>query len=84
MPELSVTAARDSLADVVNRVAYGHERIKLVRRGRGLAAIVPVEDLELLEALEDELDIEAARAAIADPANRERIAWEQVKADLGL
>ena len=48
----------------VNRVAYGKERVILSRRGRDLAAIVPLEDVELLEALEDRLDLDAARAAL--------------------
>jgi hypothetical protein len=40
------------LADTVNRVAYSKERIILQRRGKGLAAVVPMEDLEILENLE--------------------------------
>ena len=43
-----------------------------------------MDDLRLLEALEDRLDIEAARKALADPKNRKRISWGKVKAGLGL
>jgi hypothetical protein len=43
---------------------------------------VPTQDLELLEALEDRDDLEAARAALADPDNQEEIPWEQVKVEL--
>jgi len=35
-----------------------------------VAALVPIEDLELLERLEDQLDIEAADRAMADPENQ--------------
>jgi prevent-host-death family protein len=84
MSELPVTDAREDLAEVVNRVAYGHERVRLTRRGKPLAAVVPIEDLELLEQLEDQADVEAIRQALADPANAEPVPWEQVKADLGL
>jgi prevent-host-death family protein len=84
MSELPVTDAREDLAEVVNRVAYGHERVRLTRRGKPLAAVVPIEDLELLEQLEDQADIEAMRQALADPANAEPIPWEQVRAELGL
>lgn len=76
---VSITEARDGLAELVNRVAYARERVRLVRRGRELAAVVPIEDVELLEALEDELDLEAAREALADPANAGRIPWEDVR-----
>jgi prevent-host-death family protein len=82
--ELPVSDAREDLAEVVNRVAYGHERVRLTRRGKPLAAVVPIEDLELLEQLEDQADVEAIRQALADPANAEPVPWEQVKADLDL
>lgn len=84
MSDYPITTAREQFADLLNRVAYGHERVRIVRRGRGLAAVVPIEDLVLLEALEDELDLDAVREALADPTNRTPIPWEQVKAELKL
>jgi prevent-host-death family protein len=47
--EVPVTEARKDLAELVNRVAYGGERIPLSRHGKVVAAIVSAEDLELLE-----------------------------------
>jgi prevent-host-death family protein len=44
-----VTQARDELADLVNRVAYGHERIILTRHSKPVACLVPPEDLAWLE-----------------------------------
>lgn len=79
---ISISDARDDFAELVNRVAYGRERIRLVRRGRDLAAMVSTEDLELLESLDDELDLAAARDALADPANAGRIPWEDVRGRL--
>lgn len=84
MSELPITDAREDFAEVVNRVAYGHERLRLTRRGKPLAAVVPIDDLELLEQLEDQADLDAMRRALADPANAEPIPWEQVRGDLGL
>ena len=81
---VSVSEARQDFAEIVNRAAYGGERVRVVRRGRAVAAIIPIEDLDLLERFEDELDLEAAREALADPANAEPVPWEQVKAELGL
>ena len=54
------------------------------RRGKPVAALVSMDDLRLLEALEDRIDIEAAHKALADPKNRKRMPWERVKADLGV
>jgi prevent-host-death family protein len=79
-----ISEARGEFSDLVNRAAYRHERVLITRHGKAIAALVPTEDLELLEAMEDRADIDAARAALADPANAETIPWEQVKADLGL
>ena len=80
---VSVSEARETFAELVNRAAYGHERVRVVRRGRPVAAIVPIEDVELLERLEDEIDLQAARDAVADP-EAAPIPWEQVKSELGL
>jgi prevent-host-death family protein len=46
---LNTADLRARIADTVNRVAYGRERVVLTRRGRPLAALVPIEDLETLE-----------------------------------
>ncbi|MGD0068111.1 MAG: type II toxin-antitoxin system Phd/YefM family antitoxin [Streptosporangiaceae bacterium] len=47
--EIPVTQARDELAELVNRVAYGHERIVLTRHSKPVACLVPPEDLAWLE-----------------------------------
>jgi prevent-host-death family protein len=62
---LSTGAARDKFAEVLNRAAFGKERVVLTRRGKPLVAVVPIEDVELLEELEDRADADEARAALA-------------------
>jgi prevent-host-death family protein len=81
---LGVSEARESFAELVNRAAYGHERVLVARRGRPIAAIVSIEDVEFLERVEDELDRQTAREALADPQNAQTIPWERVKNNLGL
>ena len=51
------------------------------RHGKSIAAIVSVEDLELLQALEDRIDLAAARKALKSGG---RVAWDKIKADLNL
>ena len=63
MLEIGVAEIRSNLADVINRVAYGGERIILQRRGKQVLAVVSMEDLELLNALEDRADVKAAKKA---------------------
>jgi prevent-host-death family protein len=83
MSERRISEARESFSNTINRVAFGGERVVLTRHGRRVAAVVPIEDLELLESLEDAHDLDAVREALADPSNRDRIAWEELKAKLG-
>ena len=84
---LTTTQARDAFSALLKRVATGGERVILHRRGEDLAALIPMEDLRLLERLvaqeEDRLDVEDARRVLADP-NEAPISWDQMKAELGL
>ena len=82
MADLSVSELRADMASAVNRVAFGKERLIVQRQGKRLAALVPIEDLEALETLEDRLWVEVADRAMTEPG--EDIPWEQVKKDLGL
>lgn len=84
MNTLSTAEARDQFSDVINRAAYGKERVVLTRRGKALVAIVPIEDVDLLRELEDRIDLEDAQQAVAEAEERGYIPWETVKANLGL
>jgi prevent-host-death family protein len=79
---VSVSEARETFAELVNRAAYGHERVLVSRRGKPIAAIVPIEDVEYLERIEDEFDLRAIEEALADPQNAIPIPWEEVEAEL--
>lgn len=83
---LSAGKARQDFAETVNRVAYGGDRIVVHRRGRNLAALIPLEDLALLEELEDRQDAESARRALASAKAKSEtpISWKQAKKKLGL
>jgi prevent-host-death family protein len=87
MRRMAASDARRDFAEVVNRVAYGKERVIIGRRGKELAAVIPMADLRLLERLaeklEDRLDAEDALRVEADERD-ESVPWEQVKGELGL
>jgi len=79
---INVVNVRRVLADTINRVLYQGERVVVERRGKGVAALVSMEDLALLEKLEDQADVKAVQAARAEGGRP--IPWAQVKAELGL
>ena len=54
----------------------------LHRHGKDVAAVVPIEDLRLLEELEDRLDLDAAREALREPGAS--IPWSALKEKVGL
>ena len=86
MTRLASGKVRQGFSETINRVAYGRERIVLHRRGRDLAALIPVEDLALLEALEDRLDVEEAEKILAEAKARgeKPVPWEKAKKKLRL
>lgn len=84
--QVSTANLRAHCTDTVNRAAYGHERVILSRRGKPVAAVVPIEDLERLEAMEDAEDNRAAdEMERALKSGKEKtIPLSKLKGDLGL
>ena len=79
---ISTADARKHFADIVNKVAYGKEPVVLTRRGQEVAALVSMDELELLQQIEDHIDIEDAKKALAEPG--ENISAQDVWEQLGL
>jgi len=79
--KIRVTELREQLADALNRVAYGGERVIVERRGKGIVAWISMEDLALLEEMENSSDIKAARKALKEKGS---ISLAKVKQQLGM
>jgi len=86
MTRLSAGKARESFADVLNRVANRRERIILNTRGKDIAVLISIEDMRLFEKLieniEDHLDIKAAKQAWIEQGDEPPASWKEVKARL--
>ena len=84
MEDTMASEVRDEFAEVINRVALHGERVIIRRQGKDLVAVIPLEDLRLLERLEaaeeERIDLAAVQKILADPTE-ERIRWEQIKAE---
>lgn len=79
---MTVTAskAREELSNWISTVSYGHKWVVLKRHGKAVVAMVTMADLRILRDLEDKIDLEAARAALAEPGETP---WEVLKEKLG-
>jgi prevent-host-death family protein len=84
MVTMTTVDAREHFSDVVNRAAYGKERVGLLRHGKQVAVVVPVEDLALLERLEEQIDLADARIALAEARLEGTASLEDLAAELGL
>jgi prevent-host-death family protein len=83
MLKVRATQSRNRLEPLLRRVRFGHERVIVRRRGGPVAALIPIADLHYFEAIEDRLDIETIKQALADP-DRKWYTLEEVEQLLGL
>ncbi|MBM3477009.1 MAG: type II toxin-antitoxin system Phd/YefM family antitoxin [Armatimonadetes bacterium] len=83
MYHIRTTQLRCEIGAVVSRAEYAKERIVIERRGKPVAAVVPIEDLAALGKLEDQLDIAEAERILADP-NSVWLTLEEAEAELDL
>ena len=70
MRTISAQKARTSFADVLSKTDYAKERFVITKHGRRAAALIPIEEYDLLqrvlEKLEYETDVKAAGEALAE------------------
>jgi prevent-host-death family protein len=81
---LNSTDAREQLADVLNRVAYAGDRVRIARRGKVVAAVVPIGDLEMIERLENEIDIREAEKSLREAKKKGTVSLDIIREELGL
>jgi len=83
MPTVGAKELRDRSAEVLNRVCYRDERFAVTRHGKPVAALVPLEDVEVLERLEDLLDAADALEGIREAESEGTISLDELRARLG-
>ena len=81
MAQVDTVKLRAEMSEVVNRVAFGKERVTLMRRGKALAVLMPMEDAQLLEELEDAADIRDALVALKEKGGK---TLDDLKKEMGL
>ncbi len=78
---ISIADARSAFGDIINRAHYADERVVLEKRGKPVAALISIADLETLEALENAADIRALEEAKAEDDGT-RYTLEEVEAEI--
>jgi prevent-host-death family protein len=81
---VTVADARSDLAELLNRVAYGKERLVITRHGRELAALVPIEDLHLSDRLRKFVARKDVARALAALDAGKTSSWDQLRREIGL
>ena len=81
MTTVTTSEVRAHLSDMLSKIARKGNRVVVTRGGKRFAALVPLDDLDFLEAIEDRMDIEDAKKALKEPGS---VSWKKVKAELGL
>ncbi|MDR3491344.1 MAG: type II toxin-antitoxin system Phd/YefM family antitoxin [Gammaproteobacteria bacterium] len=82
--EMTTIDAKEKFADLITHVSHSKERIALTRRGKEVAAIVPIEDLHFLETIQDKSDLQAAIASLKEARSNGLITLEQLKEETGV
>ncbi|MEI6790100.1 MAG: type II toxin-antitoxin system Phd/YefM family antitoxin [Myxococcaceae bacterium] len=86
MRSYTTREARENFSEIVNLAAFSKNRVPLTRRNKTVAFLVPIEDIETIQAYEDAMDLAECNRSRVNIASGEEtlIPWEQVKQELGL
>lgn len=83
-PTITITELRGDLSETINRVKYRNERVGICRHDEEVAAVVPIEDVELLEQLEELIDLRAALDALREIGRKGTVSLADFRKELGV
>ena len=75
--------AKEKFTELLNHIIETKERVILTRRGAGIVAIVPLEDLQFLETTQDKHDLQEAIDALQEAKANGIISLSQLKEEVG-
>jgi len=64
-----MTAARHNFSVIANQVMFGGQRIYIKKNGKPAFAMVSLEDVKALEALENRIDLKDALKSLKEPGS---------------
>jgi prevent-host-death family protein len=81
---MSTLDAKEKFTELLNHVSHTKERVILTRRGKELAALVSLEDLQFLESTQDKNDLNEAIDALKESKNGSTVSLEKLKEEIGI
>jgi prevent-host-death family protein len=82
MLSVAMKDARGELAELLNKVAYAHERVAITRHRKNIAYLVSEEDMQLIRFIEDKIDRAAAIEAMNEGGGN--MTFDDLMKDVGL
>ena len=79
---INTVDAKEKFSELINRVSHHKERIILIRRDKAIAAIIPLDDLALIEQEQTKLDLEEAAEALKEAKTQGTLSLDELKAEL--
>lgn len=79
---MNTADAKEQFADLISRVSHHKERIILTRRGKEIAAIVPLEDLTAILESQQKADLRDAVESLKEAREQGAISLHDFKAEL--
>lgn len=80
---VNIVDAKEEFSELINRVAHNKERIILTRRGKDVAAIISIEDLQSLFQIENKNDLQVATESLKEAREKGTISLDNFKDEIG-
>lgn len=81
---INTADAKEEFSELINRVSHNKERIILTRRGKEVAALVPLDDFYILQKEQSKNDLQEAVDSLQEARRLGTITLEEFKDEIGL
>lgn len=80
---INTADAKEEFSELVNRVSHYKERIILIRRGKEVAALVPIEDLHNILESQSKTDLQESVEALKEARAQGTLSLDELKEEIG-
>jgi prevent-host-death family protein len=80
---MTAADAKEKFTELLNHVAIHKQRVIVTRRGKDVAALIPIEDLQFLTTIQDKNDLREAMDSLKEAKTTGSITLEKLKEDIG-